>query len=367
MNNVHDSFVKLQQMCSALFRTAASPLHSLSVHYHIDWRSDCSGLLSAHLSALCTGATTVLFSDYNKEVIQFVTIPNVIANCPTAIQQEQQQVLQHSDASAHMTNSRNTTSSRADHRKRDEQQHNTDSKHDDTTISNTNSSNSSSSSSTKSAAVFYSGDWLSLPEQLLLQHDSVGNQFDLILTAETLYTEQVANQVLTRQLHLCSCCVCSMMYCACRRHIVACLYAELMQLVSAVKRSSTIVSVVSMLQSSSSLNLRHLYFFIIILVTDSPPHAQVYTLIKQLLAPQGVALVAAKRYYFGCGGGCDYFKQLVNANAHCSGTTIASGNSSSAISSSSTSSSRLQCETVRVVDTGVANIREILRVTWVNE
>jgi hypothetical protein len=88
----------------------------------------------------------------------------------------------------------------------------------------------------------------------------------------------------------------------------------------------------------------------------------VYTLIKQLLAPQGVALIAAKRYYFGCGGGCDYFKQLVNtnANADCSSTTSVSN-------SYSISSSRLQCETVRVVDTGVANIREILRVTWHNE
>eukprot|EP00953_Heterococcus_sp_UTEX-ZZ885_P026941 14509-Heterococcus_DN1.PRE.2 len=101
------------------------------------------------------------------------------------------------------------------------------------------------------------------------------------------------------------------------------------------------------------------------LVTDSPPHAQVYTLIKQLLAPQGVALVAAKRYYFGCGGGCDYFKQLVNTNTNvdCSSTTSGSNSHSS----SGDNSSRLQCETVRVVDTGVANIREILRVTWHNE
>jgi hypothetical protein len=129
-----------------------------------------------------------VFSDYNKEVIEFATIPNVIANCPTAIQQHQQHVVQQFDASAHMTNSSKSSSSSADHRKRDEQ-HCADSKHDDTAISS-----SSSTNTTKSAAVFYSGDWLSLPKQLL-QHDGVCNQFDLILTAETLYTEQAAIQV----------------------------------------------------------------------------------------------------------------------------------------------------------------------------
>jgi hypothetical protein len=82
-----------------------------------------------------------------------------------------------------------------------------------------------------------------------------------------------------------------------------------------------------------------------------------------MLAPHGVALVAAKRYYFGCGGGCDYFKQLVATNANDNTNSNSTVNSSC----SSTNSSRLQCETVRVVDTGVANIREILRVTWAHQ
>jgi hypothetical protein len=132
---------------------------------------------------LFTGAIAVVFSDYNKEVIEFVTIPNVIANCPTAIQyQQQQQVQQPQDESAHTTSSSNSS---IDHCKHDIL-HTTDSDNDQTSISDSKDS---------SAAMFYSGDWLSLPEQLS-QHDSVGNQFDLILTAETLYTEQAATQVL---------------------------------------------------------------------------------------------------------------------------------------------------------------------------
>jgi SAM-dependent methyltransferase len=56
-----------------------------------------------------------------------------------------------------------------------------------------------------------------------------------------------------------------------------------------------------------------------------------------LLAPRGSALVAAKRYYFGTGGGCDCFRQAA-------------------------SSTGMECEVVQVTNTGASNIREVLRV-----
>jgi hypothetical protein len=59
---------------------------------------------------------------------------------------------------------------------------------------------------------------------------------------------------------------------------------------------------------------------------------------RHLHATRGVAYVASKRYYFGVGGGVDDFRSAVDAT-------------------------RFRAETVRVVDTGVGNIREILKVT----
>ena len=58
---------------------------------------------------------------------------------------------------------------------------------------------------------------------------------------------------------------------------------------------------------------------------------------RHLVSPTGVAFVATKRYYFGVGGGVDAFRDA------CAG--------------------KLEIETVQVLDCGVGNIREILRVS----
>jgi hypothetical protein len=59
---------------------------------------------------------------------------------------------------------------------------------------------------------------------------------------------------------------------------------------------------------------------------------------RHLHPTQGVAYVASKRYYFGAGGGVDDFRSALDVT-------------------------QFRVETVRVVDTGVGNIREILKVT----
>jgi hypothetical protein len=59
---------------------------------------------------------------------------------------------------------------------------------------------------------------------------------------------------------------------------------------------------------------------------------------RHLLPGAGVAYVASKRYYFGVGGGVDDFRSALDPT-------------------------NFRVETVQVVDTGVGNIREILKVT----
>lgn len=73
-------------------------------------------------------------------------------------------------------------------------------------------------------------------------------------------------------------------------------------------------------------------------------------LILKLLRPEtGLAWVASKRYYFGVGGGVDAFRMAAaSLQVEWSG-----------------SSYKLDVETVKVVDTGNANIREILKVKLV--
>lgn len=61
------------------------------------------------------------------------------------------------------------------------------------------------------------------------------------------------------------------------------------------------------------------------------------------LAPDGHALVASKRFYFGTGGSTQYFRDLVAAEG------------------------RLICADAVVIDTGKGNIREVLRVSWRGE
>jgi Lysine methyltransferase len=101
-----------------------------------------------------------------------------------------------------------------------------------------------------------SGDWMDQSAAMLDNNDGRPETFDLILAAETIYTEQ-----------------------ACRE--------------------------------TAALLLRHLH------------------------PSRGIALVATKRFYFGVGGGIDCFR------------TYASG---------------LSVETVKVIDSGSGNIREILKV-----
>jgi hypothetical protein len=60
----------------------------------------------------------------------------------------------------------------------------------------------------------------------------------------------------------------------------------------------------------------------------------------QLRFPSGVALVAAKSYYFGVGGSVAAFRLLVEADG------------------------RFSCSTVRVIENGASNRREVLAVRW---
>ncbi|CAM9145356.1 unnamed protein product [Choristocarpus tenellus] len=105
---------------------------------------------------------------------------------------------------------------------------------------------------------FFCGDWNALSP--LLEVDSHGGKFDLILTAETLYNVEVTQKVL-------------------------------------------------------DMILRH-------------------------LAPEGRAIVASKRFYFGTGGSTAHFRAQVAAEG------------------------RLCCRDVKVFDTGRGNIREVMEVTW---
>jgi SAM-dependent methyltransferase len=41
-------------------------------------------------------------------------------------------------------------------------------------------------------------------------------------------------------------------------------------------------------------------------------HQRLYSFMKKLLKPNGEILVAAKTYYFGCGGGVRQFEEMVN-------------------------------------------------------
>ena len=66
--------------------------------------------------------------------------------------------------------------------------------------------------------------------------------------------------------------------------------------------------------------------------------AAMYQVLLQVLSPGGVALLASKRYYFGCGGGSMDFARLCQQYG------------------------ALSCETVYSVEDGKSNIRDILQV-----
>lgn len=61
-----------------------------------------------------------------------------------------------------------------------------------------------------------------------------------------------------------------------------------------------------------------------------------------LVSAGGVALIAAKRYYFGVGGSTTQFVQLLQEQA----------------------SDELQHRVVKVIENGVSNLREIVEVTF---
>jgi hypothetical protein len=67
--------------------------------------------------------------------------------------------------------------------------------------------------------------------------------------------------------------------------------------------------------------------------------------------PDGVALVAAKRYYFGTGGSVAHFKGLITED-------------SAAAAAASPPARRLRADTVWLAEDGASNIREIVRVCF---
>ena len=76
-------------------------------------------------------------------------------------------------------------------------------------------------------------------------------------------------------------------------------------------------------------------------------------LIKQLLKyPNGIAYVAAKRYYFGVGGGTSDFIQIFNSTRLQANDSIGPNNVHYSI------------ETVKIIEDRFSNIREILKITY---
>ena len=69
---------------------------------------------------------------------------------------------------------------------------------------------------------------------------------------------------------------------------------------------------------------------------------QMATLVSRHLArPHGIALIGAKRYYFGTGGSIAAFRDALAKREPA-----------------------LECEAALVIDNGHSNIREVLRVRW---
>ena len=60
--------------------------------------------------------------------------------------------------------------------------------------------------------------------------------------------------------------------------------------------------------------------------------------------PHGVGIIATKRYYFGCGGGTDAFREALSKE----------------------SGSQMRIETLETFDNGKGNIRELLKISWQN-
>lgn len=76
-------------------------------------------------------------------------------------------------------------------------------------------------------------------------------------------------------------------------------------------------------------------------IYEADSTSRLWSLIQaQLHFPSGVALVAAKSYYFGVGGSVAAFRSLVEADG------------------------RFSCSTVRVIENGASNRREVLAVRW---
>lgn len=114
---------------------------------------------------------------------------------------------------------------------------------------------------------------------------------------------------------------------------------------------------------------------------EAMPH--LIALIRALLKPpNGIALIAAKRLYFGCSGSVHQFLSLVNsygtpspaspgalfsfgARDRESETASSTSSSSDAASDAGGLALRLRAEVAKVFEDGQSTIREIVRVSFV--
>ena len=77
--------------------------------------------------------------------------------------------------------------------------------------------------------------------------------------------------------------------------------------------------------------------------------------------PDGVALIAAKRYYFGTGGGVSHFKDCISS------LPIATGSGADAHTALSHVGAKLRARTVWLAEDQQSNIREIVQVDYGSE
>ncbi|CAM9904513.1 unnamed protein product [Heterosigma akashiwo] len=83
--------------------------------------------------------------------------------------------------------------------------------------------------------------------------------------------------------------------------------------------------------------------------------------------PDGRALIASKRYYFGTGGSTQHFIDLVEAGNRENANTAIQEEALCEISSGCDQQQQrfLECKQVWSCDDGRSNIREILQVSWI--
>ena len=77
------------------------------------------------------------------------------------------------------------------------------------------------------------------------------------------------------------------------------------------------------------------------MLAPSRHQPQIIEMILRHLGRDGHALVASKRFYFGTGGSTQYFREQATLDG------------------------RLACVDVSILNDGKSNIREVLRVSWI--